>query len=206
MSRQSRPPAIQGVTERFGTVADRRMRYLTAGSGPPLVLLHGLLGYSFSWRFNFAELGKVATLYAPDALGCGFSERDAGLDCTIAGTGKRVLEFLDALGLTGVDLLGTSYGGAVAVAAAAQDQEQGGHRIRRLLLVDAVNPWSNHGRLLIPVLSRFGWALPWAIRIFAWTQSYWLGRQYADTRRIAPGTLEGYGAPLEVHGTIEHAH
>src|SRR4051812_3746313 len=83
MTSSSRPPAIQGVTESFATVAGRRMRYLTVGSGPPLVLLHGLLGYSFSWRFNFAELGKVATLYAPDALGCGFSERDAGLDCTI---------------------------------------------------------------------------------------------------------------------------
>lgn len=187
------------------TVAGRRMRYLTAGSGPPLVLLHGLLGYSFSWRFNYAALSRVATLYAPDALGCGFSERDRGLDCSIGGTGARVLEFMDRLGLTGADLLGTSYGGAVAVAAAAQDQEQGGRRIRRLLLVDAVNPWSAHGRMLVPFMARLGWALPWAIRTFSWTQSYWLRRQYADSRRISPGTLAGYTAPLEVGGTIEHA-
>lgn len=199
------PPAIAGTEERFVTVAGRRMRYLTAGAGPPLVLLHGLLGYSFSWRFNLAALGQAATLYAPDALGCGFSERDAQLDCSVAGTAGRVLEFMDALGLRTADLLGTSYGGAVAVFAAAQDQEQGAGRIRRLLLVDAVNPWSAHGRLLIPLMTRLGWALPWAIRTFSWSQSYWLGRQYADKRRIAPGTLAGYTAPLAIAGTIEHS-
>lgn len=179
------------------------MRYLEAGSGPPLVLLHGLLGYSFSWRFNFAALSRVATLYAPDALGCGFSERDATLDCSVAGAAARVLEFLEVLGLRGADLLGTSYGGAVAVAAAAQDQQRE-RRIRRLLLVDAVNPWSAHGRLLIPLATRLGWVLPWAVRRFAFTHSYWLNRQYADPKRVAPGTLEGYTLPLAVPGTVEH--
>lgn len=201
----SQAPALSGVEERFATVAGHRMRYLTAGSGPPLLLLHGLLGYSFSWRFNFAALARVATVYAPDALGCGFSDRAPALDCSMSATGGRVLEFMDALGLIQADLLGTSYGGAVAVAAAAHDQQQEGRRIRRLLLVDAVNPWSAHGRLLIPLLTRLGWALPWAIRTFSFSQSYWLGRQYADKRRIAPGTLEGYTAPLELAGTIEHA-
>lgn len=199
------PPEIRCAEERFATVAGRRMRYLTAGSGPPLVLLHGLLGYSFSWRFNFEALGKVATLYAPDALGCGFSDRDPELDCSIRGAAARALEFMDQLGVSEADLLGTSYGGAVAVAAAALDQEQGGRRIRRLLLIDAVNPWSAHGRILVPFMARLGWALPWAIRTFSWSQSYWLGRQYADKRRISAGTLAGYTAPLEVGGTIEHA-
>jgi pimeloyl-ACP methyl ester carboxylesterase len=201
----TRPPALPGVEERFETVAGHRMRYLRAGSGPPLVLLHGLLGYSFSWRFNFAALARVATVHAPDALGCGFSDRASDLDCSMAATGSRVLEFMEALGLRQADLLGTSYGGAVAVAAAAQDQEQGGKRIRRMLLVDAVNPWSAHGRLLIPMLTRVGWALPWAIRTFSFSHSYWLGRQYGDKRRIPPGTLEGYTAPLQIAGTIEHA-
>ena len=55
---QPSPPTIPGVQERTATVAGRRMRYLTCGSGPPLVLLHGLLGYSFSWRFAFDALLK----------------------------------------------------------------------------------------------------------------------------------------------------
>jgi pimeloyl-ACP methyl ester carboxylesterase len=201
----TRPPEIPCAEERFATVAGRRMRYLTAGSGPPLVLLHGLLGYSFSWRFNFEALGKVATLYAPDALGCGFSDRDPELDCSLRGTARRVLEFMDTLGLRGADLLGTSHGGAVAVFAAAEDQDQGAGRIRRVLLVDAVNPWSSHGRWLIAFVNAVRPVVPWAIRTFGWTRSYWLGRQYGDPRRIAAGTLEGYTLPLHIEGTIEHA-
>jgi pimeloyl-ACP methyl ester carboxylesterase len=200
------PPAIAGVNERWVTVAGRRMRYLTCGSGPPLVLLHGLLGYSFSWRFNFAALGESATVYAPDNLGAGFSDRDLQLDCSLPGTALRVLEFMDALGLRSADLLGTSYGGALAVFAAARDQAERGARIRRLLLVDAVNPWSARGRLLVPLLAGpLGAALPWVVRTFASTHAYWLARQYGDPRRIAPGTLAGYTAPLELPGTIQHA-
>jgi pimeloyl-ACP methyl ester carboxylesterase len=51
------------------------MRYLRAGSGPPLVLLHGLMGYSFSWRFAIPALAPLRTCYAPDLLGAGFSDR-----------------------------------------------------------------------------------------------------------------------------------
>src|SRR3954468_3663059 len=200
-------PRIEGVEERSVSISGRRMRYLTCGSGPPLVLLHGLLGYSFSWRFNFATLAGVATVYAPDQLGCGFSERDAGLGCGLRDAGARILEAMDTLGLRDADLLGTSHGGAVAVFAAALDREQGGRRIKRLILVDAVNPWSARGRWLVPMLaSNIGRALPWAVKHFSWTQGYWLRRQYADPRRIAPGTLEGYTAPLAIGGTMEHAH
>lgn len=200
------PPPIAGVNERWVTVAGRRMRYLTCGAGPPLILLHGLLGYSFSWRFNFAALGQSATVYAPDNLGAGFSDRDPDLDCSMPGTAVRVLEFMDALGLRSADLLGTSYGGAVAVFAAARDQAQMGARIRRLLLVDAVNPWSARGRLLVPLLAGpIGAALPWAARVFRSTHSYWLARQYGDPRRIPPGTLAGYTAPLALPGTLQHA-
>jgi len=201
------PPPIAGVDERSLLVSGRRMRYLTCGSGPPLLLLHGLLGYSFSWRFNYAALGGIATVYAPDALGAGFSDRDPELSCSLRDSAARVLQAMDSLGLRDADLLGTSHGGAVAVFAAALDREQGGRRIRRLVLVDAVNPWSARGRWLVPLLAgNIGRALPWAVKHFSWTQGYWLRRQYADHSRIAPGTLAGYAAPLAIDGTVEYAH
>ncbi|MBI2678624.1 MAG: alpha/beta hydrolase [Candidatus Koribacter versatilis] len=201
------PPPIAGVDERWLDLAGHRQRYLTCGAGPPLVLVHGLLGYSFSWRFNYAVLGGAATLYAPDSLGTGFSARVPELDCSLRASATRLLAFMDALGLRNADLLGTSHGGAVAVFAAALDREQGGRRIRRLILVDAVNPWSARGRWLVPLLAgSIGRALPWAVRNFAWTQGYWLRRQYADHSRIAPGTLDGYTRPLAIGGTMEHAH
>ena len=203
----SQAPALDGVQDRSISVSGRRMRYLTCGSGPPLVLLHGLLGYSFSWRFNFAALGAVASIFAPDALGSGFSDRDPALDCSLRESAARVLEAMDALGLRDADLLGTSHGGAVAVFAAALDREQRVRRIRRLLLVDAVNPWSSRGRWLAPLLAgRLGHLLPWAAKRFRGTHGYWLRRQYADHSRIAPGTLAGYTAPLAIGGTMEYAH
>src|SRR5277367_5104311 len=44
-------PAATTFEEYWVDLPDGRMRYLKAGSGPPLILVHGLMGYSFSWRF-----------------------------------------------------------------------------------------------------------------------------------------------------------
>ena len=67
----------QGVEECWMDFDGIRMRYLRAGSGPPLILLHGLMAYSFSWRFTLSALAPYATLYAPDLPGAGFSDRPA---------------------------------------------------------------------------------------------------------------------------------
>ena len=87
-----------------------RMRYLRAGSGPPLILLHGLMGYSFSWRFVMPVLAKRATVFAVDLLGAGFSDRPPNLDCRLRPSAERFLRFLDAVGIREFDLLGTSHG------------------------------------------------------------------------------------------------
>jgi pimeloyl-ACP methyl ester carboxylesterase len=60
-----------GVEECWMDLDGARMRYLRAGSGPALILLHGLLGYSFSWRYTMPALAPYATVYAPDMLGAG---------------------------------------------------------------------------------------------------------------------------------------
>ena len=134
------------------------MRYLRAGSGPALILLHGLLGYSFSWRFAMPALAPYATVYAPDMMGAGFSDRPAGIDHTMRGTAQRLLRFVAGLGVSSLDLLGTSHGGAVAMFAAAQCLDGSSRlRLRRLVLVDPVNPYSAHGRRMAPFFgSNFG--------------------------------------------------
>mgnify|MGYP003946249201 CR=1 FL=1 len=73
------------------------MRYLRAGLGPPLILLHGLLGYSFSWRYTIPALAEQATVYAVDMLGVGFSDRPAGLDCCLRSCAERLLDYLPAI-------------------------------------------------------------------------------------------------------------
>ena len=184
-----------------------RMRYLRAGSGPALILLHGLMGYSFSWRFTMSALAPHATVYAPDMLGAGFSDRPQGVDHSVRGTALRVLQFAEQLGLESFDLLGTSRGGAVAIAAAAECAGAGNLHVRRLVLVCPVNPYSSHGRWLAPFFgTQFGAALfRLGMGRMPFLYPYIHGRLYGDRNHIPPGSLEGYKAPLVVPGLFEHA-
>src|SRR5271165_240148 len=142
---------IDGVEECWMDFDGARMRYLRAGSGPALILLHGLLGYSFSWRYTLPALAPYATVYAPDLLGAGFSDRPRGIDHSMHGTALRVLKFAEKLGIESFDLLGTSRGGAVAMAAAAECITDGSRpQLRKLVLVCPVNPYSPHGKVLAP--------------------------------------------------------
>jgi len=209
-----------GVEECWMDFDGARMRYLRAKSpllakdarnGAPstaLILLHGLLGYSFSWRFTMPALAPYAAVYAPDLMGAGFSDRPAGLDHSMRGTAQRLLRFVERLGLSSFDLLGTSHGGAVAMMAAAKCLDgSSGVRVRRLVLVAPVNPYSAHGRRLAPFLgSRFGRTL---FRLTSahmrFSYPYWHARMYGDRSLIPPGTLEGYMAPLAKPGLFEHA-
>ncbi len=194
------------VDECWMEIEGARMRYLRAGSGPAIILLHGLLGYSFSWRFTIPALTPYATVYAPDLLGAGFSDRPSGIDHSMNGTARRVLQFAEKLGLTSFDLLGTSRGGAVAMAAVAQSLEEDRERVQRLILVAPVNPYSAHGRWIAPFFgSRVGAALFRSIiGPMTFSYPYWHARMYGDRDRIPPGTLEGYMAPLSIPGLFEH--
>jgi len=96
-----------------------QVRFWRAGTGPALVLMHGLLGYSFSWRHVIPILARNREVFAPDMPGSGFSECDPGLDCRLSSTAQRLLGFLDATGVASCDLVGSSYGGATAMILAA---------------------------------------------------------------------------------------
>jgi pimeloyl-ACP methyl ester carboxylesterase len=185
-----------------------RMRYLRAGSGPALILLHGLLGYSFSWRFTMPALAPYATVYAPDMMGAGFSDRPARLDHSMRETARRVLRFIERLGISSFDLLGTSHGGAVAMMAAAECLAGNFNlRVRRLVLVAPVNPYSAHGRRLAPFVgSNFGAGLfRFGAAHMSFLFPYFHARLYANRRKIPPGALAGYMAPLAKPGLFEHS-
>ncbi|HEV2116797.1 MAG TPA: alpha/beta fold hydrolase [Terriglobales bacterium] len=195
-----------GIHEHWADVEGHRMRFLHGGSGPPLLLVHGLLGYSFSWRFNLPVLARRFTVFAPDLLGAGFSERVSGLDCSMAAIAGRLLHFLQGQGIEAFDLLGTSHGGAIAMMLAILAAERAPGSVRRLILVDPAHPWSRPRPVLIKLLSRpagaalFRALLP-AIKL---THEHYLRRMYGDPRRISPGTAEGYAEPLANRGTYKY--
>jgi pimeloyl-ACP methyl ester carboxylesterase len=202
------------IEEHWLELAGGRMRFLKAGSGPALILIHGLMGYSFSWRFTIPALAPHATVYAIDNLGAGLSTAAEGMDCTVRATAERVLQFADALGIQNFDLLGTSHGGGVAIMVAAVCRERGAEkspeksgersaerkdsRLQRLVLVAPVNPWSEHGKRLAPFVGSAFSSMLFLNSFARWRSLHDLGlrRMFGDTSRIPPDSLEGYFMPV----------
>ncbi|KAF0848491.1 alpha/beta fold hydrolase [Nocardia caishijiensis] len=89
----------------------QRIRYRDTGTGPPLLLVHGLMTTSYSWRYVMARLGEHFRVVAVDLPGCGNSE--APPDATFRGAeiGEWLAEFQRALGIEGCAAVGNSMGG-----------------------------------------------------------------------------------------------
>jgi pimeloyl-ACP methyl ester carboxylesterase len=164
------------------------------------------MGYSFSWRYVIPALSPYATVYAVDLVGTGFSDRPPDLDCRLRPSAERLLQFLQKIGVSTFDLLGTSHGGAVSIQAAAIASTTPDLHLQRLILVAPVNPWSPHGRWLAPAIgSRVGsWLFMNAVAAQPTTYPWALRRLYGDPARIPPGTLEGYAAPAALPGFLEY--
>jgi len=199
------------VEEHWLDLPDGRMRYLKAGSGRPLILVHGLMGYAFSWRFTIPALAPHAAVYAIDNLGAGLSTANEDIDCTVRPTAERVLQFANAAGIQDFDLLGTSHGGGVAIMVAAVCSERRAERkdarLQRLILVAPVNPWSPRGKRFAPFVgSGFG-GLLFRNTIERWRSFdyLWLRRLFGDGAKIPPDSLEGYRIPALKNHALRHA-
>lgn len=116
---------------------DIRTNYHDLGAGEPVLLLHGSgpgVSAWANWRLTFEALRDDFRLLAPDLAGFGFTgfpedqtfSRDQWL--------KQIVDFLDALGLEQVNVVGNSFGGSMALALAIHHPE----RVHRLLLMGSV--------------------------------------------------------------------
>lgn len=103
--------------------------FLRAGSGKPLVLVHGYLGGSAQWQDQLAAFAATHDVIAPDLPGFGQADALAGPSC-IADFASAVVAFLDRLGIGSFTLLGHSMGGMIAQDIAARH----GERLDRLVL------------------------------------------------------------------------
>jgi pimeloyl-ACP methyl ester carboxylesterase len=184
-------------------VGGLKVRFWRAGSGPAVVLLHGLLGYSFSWRHAIPILARNATVFAPDMPGAGLSDCGTNLDCRLSSAAGRVLGFMDAVEISSCDLVGSSYGGTTAPIVA----ELAPGRVRSLILVSPANPWSRNGRKRLKLLRNpaIAWIFPKLARPMRGLHSYFVRRMYGDPSKITRETIRGYARPLGMPGRFEHA-
>ena len=199
-------PAIESkvIQEKFVEVNGCCIRYLTGGEGVPLILIHGLLGYSFSWRFNLEALAQHARVYALDLPGTGFSGRQPVMLGDLTSLAQLVLGFMQAIEVKSAILLGSSHGGGVALVAAAMAKQRN-ISIEAMVLASPVNPWSSQGAFLTRVAGSSVGAM--IFRSMAWCLAPLHGRilmrMYGDPRRVTPETVEGYSRAIQVPGTID---
>jgi 2-hydroxymuconate-semialdehyde hydrolase len=110
---------------------------LDQGEGQPVLLIHGsgpgVTAWA-NWRLVLPELAKSRRVIAPDMLGFGYTERPAGVVYSMDTWVNHLLGLLDALNIEQTDLVGNSYGGAVALAFAIRYPA----RVRRLVLMGSV--------------------------------------------------------------------
>jgi len=198
---------IHGAKERSVMLDGVTWKYWQAGSGPPLVLVHGFMGYSFSWRYNVRPLSRHFSVYAMDLPGCGFSQRPDDLETTLAGDAEGVLRFMDHLGIEEFDLMGSSRGGGLLIVLGALLAKRNMlHRIRRMVLVSPINPWSSNGRWMTRMLATTIGGVC-VLRVMP-KMHLALGRYvkalYGDPKRISAGSIEGYKAGFDMPGSFEH--
>lgn len=114
-----------------------RTNYHDIGHGYPVLLIHGSgpgVSAWANWRLVMPELAKQARVIAPDMVGFGYTERPAGLRYTMEAWVAQAIGLLDALHIECADLIGNSFGGALALALAIRHP----HRVRRLVLMGSV--------------------------------------------------------------------
>jgi pimeloyl-ACP methyl ester carboxylesterase len=125
---------LSGVRSSHVQAGPYRVRYLEAGTGPPLVLVHGLGSHAAQdWGRSMVLLSRHLHVYAIDLPGFGRSERPPAADYGIPMQVAAVRDFMQAVGLTRARVAGISMGGWIVARLAADHPEL----VERLVVVAA---------------------------------------------------------------------
>jgi pimeloyl-ACP methyl ester carboxylesterase len=105
---------LPGFEERRVEIKGVRMRYLVAGAGPAVVLLHGLGGAASNWIALAPALARRSQVLVPELPGHGGSSPLAAAP-NLNPFADRVADVLEREGVTGATVVGHSLGGSVAL-------------------------------------------------------------------------------------------
>jgi len=129
-------PQVDGVTHRFVKVNGLNLHLAQAGSGEPLLMLHGWPQHWYMWRYQIPELTQHYSVLCPDLRGFGWSDAPA------TGYEKEqlvddIIALLDTLKLNRIRLMGHDWGGWVGFLLCLRQPE----RVQRYLALNSPHPF-----------------------------------------------------------------
>jgi pimeloyl-ACP methyl ester carboxylesterase len=167
---------------RFIDVDGARIHYLDEGSGPALLLVHGLAGQMHNFTHSlFDRLKREHRVVVLDRPGSGYSVRPADASAAIGAQAHTIARFCQTLGLERPLVVGHSLGGAIALALALNHPEQVGG-------LALIAPVSHPVEQVPPPFDGIEIASPLVRRLIAWTLATPLS---IANRALALATLFG---------------
>jgi pimeloyl-ACP methyl ester carboxylesterase len=175
-----------------------RISYTEQGTGPVALFVHGVLLNGYLWRHQLADLSDIRRCIAVDLLAHGDTEITPDQDVSVTANAKMLKEFLDALNIDQVDLVGNDSGGGIAQIFAALFPE----RVRSLTLTDCDTHDNWPPEAFEPFLAM---AAAGGLRATldamladknAYRSSQALGPAYEHPEQLSGDTIEKYLRPL----------
>ena len=175
-----------------------RIAYTEQGAGPVALFVHGVLLNGHLWRHQLAHLSDIRRCIAVDLLAHGDTEIVGNQDVSVTANAGMLNEFLDALKIEQVDLVGNDSGGGIAQIFAASHPA----RVRSLTLTncDAHDNWPPEAFKPFLAMAANG-GLPGALNAFVLDKSAYrspqaLGPAYEHPERVTDDTIDTYLRPL----------
>ncbi len=188
---EARWPAGTGFDANTLVVDGTPIRYIDAGAGPAVVLIHGFAASMYAWRHTIGPLAAAGyRVVAFDDRGFGFSARPA-TGYANADYVRLVVALLDSLHIPDAVLVGHSMGGEIAAEVTLAHPE----RVRALALVDAAGLEVHWAFLLRAARWRMIGSIASGVRSRGVTARV-LRSMYADPAKVTEGDVDQYYAPV----------
>lgn len=190
--------------DRFLKVGGQLVHIEQAGSGEPVILLHGFGASTYSWRNVMPALAASFRVIAIDLNGFGYTQRPRTFESyTREGQADLVLRVMDGLGIRSAHLMGHSYGGGLSLFIASRYPE----RVRSLVLVDSSAPtYANDRRSRAASLKPLLGLYLRSIVLRPGTVRRALLHSFYDDSLVTPELVHEYYERLRVEGVVDAYH
>jgi pimeloyl-ACP methyl ester carboxylesterase len=189
---------LSSLTTHTVATPSGRVSYVETGSGPVALFVHGVLMNKHLWRHQLVGLSDIRRCIAVDLLAHGSTEIAPDQDVSVTGNATMLREFLDALKIDQIDLVGNDSGGGISQIFAATNPA----RIRSLILTDCDthNNWPPEAFKPFLEMAAAG-GLPDTLKALLADKSIYrspdaLGPAYEHPEKVTDADIEAYLRPF----------